>query len=297
MKVCVITDLFKTTWDELRDGEMIKIIEFSDMLTHADPGTLEHGALVIEVLKTLRKNKGLVAKLNLAQAVDCFDDITFFHRDQAGSFRMPWYFFPVGDFFIPTFWTSSSGLGVDFHRPDLIGGLPMYNRSFDQLVYADAAFSNFCLASFHYKQSPSKALEAEMESNINELIAILYQKAEEFDACTIEKRASLIPEKLDPPRRALILHTYANVRSFLMNRCPNLFPKETAGGDDTEKIQEIEPIQTGPMWMNLRYDLAETAAFKGLSTARNALIYDALDYLEKKAVEVNDQKLKRNAQG
>jgi hypothetical protein len=281
MKTYKLNTLFKMDWSELDQQEHFAMLQLGEQLQRVEFGSKEHGLITIEVLRTLRKRQGLVAGLDLQQAVDCFNAITFFHRTDKGSFRTPWYFFPVFKFRIGR---------KTFHRPEMIGGLPMYERSFDQLVYADSAYSNFCLLNHQYSITPDKKIQDEMETCINDMIAVLYTRPENFDPASVHEYSGSISKVLSAQQRAMILHTYANVRMFLVARCSNLFPQPP------EEVEEVPaaPLQTGPMWMNLRYDLAETEVFKGFETARAALIYDALDYLDKKALEAS--KNKANAQ-
>jgi hypothetical protein len=232
----------------------------------------------------LRKNKSAVAMIEVDQAVDCFNDITFFRRTEAGNFETPWLFFPVEDF---------NAHGFHFVRPKMSGKtLPMFDRTFDQLVYADSAFSSFCALNHLYITNEQNMREGakdiyryDIDDCINSIVAVLYTRHEDFDVNAIEMKLPFIKKKLSSDERALILHTYANVRAFLLERCPHLFPKK-------ESEENLPPQSTGEMWLNLRYDLAETEAFKGFHTARNAMIYDVLDYLDKKAREVQHQKLK-----
>lgn len=279
MKTYKITDLFKTSWAELTAKEMIALIDLSELLKKYPEESRDYGMITIAILRLLRKNKSVVAKIELEQAVDCFNDITFFRRTAKGSFQTPWYFFPVGNF---------NHSGVDFVRPEMSGTLPMYNRSFDQLVYADAAFSNFCILN-HEQHS---GVKHELDDFINALIAVLYTQPKRFSIADMETKSKLVQQHLTVAERALILHTYANVRSYILDRCPHLFPP-SVGPDEAEGY--IEGVSTGEMWLNIRYDLAETEVFKGFDTARSAMIYDALDYLEKKARDVHEQKQKQPA--
>ena len=267
MKAYSINKLFKTSWEELSCRDFISVIALSDKLHEMqDKSTPEYGLLSIAMLKVLRKNSLLADKINVEQAVDCFNDITFFKRDDKGDFLTPWYFFPVDSFYAGR---------AKFHKPEMNGTLPMYYRIFDQLVYADTAFSNFCVMS----HQANHQLSNDTDDSLNALIAVLYQTPQDFDINQLEAKALQVKNKLSPNKKALILHTYANVRKFITDRCPNLFPKKH--GDN----EPAAPQQTGPMWLNLRFDLAETEVFKGFDTARNALIYDALDYLDKKIKE------------
>lgn len=284
MRTYKVSDLFKTSWAELTAADMIKVIEISDQVSIIPVGSKEYGFAVISMLQLLQKNN-VVSKIELEQAVDCFHDIQFFRRDSKGAFKTPWHFFPIGNFWVDR---------IEFTRPEMNGTLPMYNRCFDQLVYADSAFSSFCFLNYQYRQAPSKDLAREMDESINGLIAALYVNPHDFDPAMLQVNSDLVSLKLNLSSRALILHTYANVRSFLVERCPNLFPRPEEDEYDA-LVPESAPELTGPMWLNLRYDLAETEVFKGLETARKALIYDALDYLDKKALEALKNKPNQNA--
>lgn len=280
IKEVSITDLFKMRWEDLTLKEMIKIIELSDILYSLEKSSIEYGLTVINILRVLRKNKSLVSKamVNESVALDCFNDITFFQRNPDGSFKTPWLFFPVGNF-----WSN----GVEFQRPDLHGSLPMYNRSFDQLVWADTAFSSFCVLNYQLlkedlSESQKRQVQQDMNDAINNLVAVLYHPQKGFEVEKMEVHARLVNMK-SIAERSLILHTYANVRTFITERCQYLFPG--VGDSHTQA-----PVNTGPMWLNLRYDLAETNVFRGFDTARQASIYDALDYLDKKEYEAIQRK-------
>lgn len=278
MKEYSIDQLFALRWEDLTAKQLIKIVSLSDQLMNAEADSIQYGLLSIETLRTLRTNKAAVANLNVEQAVDCFNDITFFRRDEKGNFVTPWYFFPIKNFLVN---------GVEFEAPHMNGSLPMYNRSFNQLVYADSSFSAFCVLNHRYNQIKDfgdkkelKELERDMDQAINSLIAVLYIDHIDFDIERVEVNARLVPLKLTTAERAIILHTYGNVREFIVARCATLFSKPPE-----DPAIAVQPIHTGPMWLNLRYDLAETEVFKGFDKASKALVYDALDYLEKRAAE------------
>jgi hypothetical protein len=274
-----VSDLFFTRWEDLTAKQIIILIELTAALQKLESGTTEHGLVIIQILRTLRKNKALVSKLEVDQAVDIFNDIKFFQRKADGSFETPWLFFPVEGFTTNNFF---------FARPELNGSLPMFNRSFQQLVYADSAFSGFCVLNHALSSGEGGVrlqLERDMQEAIASLVAVLYTPKELFDVADMEVRARQVPLKLNRQKQELVLHTYANVRSFITSRCPNLFPSplEEAQG-------EVEPPTfTGPMWMDLRYDLAKTEVFKGFKTANDAGIYDALDFLETEIIKNKKQ--------
>jgi len=284
MKKYKLTELFKTSWQELSQAQFARMLELSEMLPHLVLGSQEYGLLIINVLRTLRKNKRAVAKFTIEQAVDCFNAIKFFRRNEKG-FEEPWHFFPVPDFKISR---------VNFRRPALVDGMPCYYLTFEQFVYADSIFSSFCALNYLYDKEASKELEHEMNDTVHAMVAVLYAGVF-FHPGLIGRNAKLVSLKLSPQQCAIITHTYANVRNYITNRCPNLFGKsaETPAPEGVSPGEAPPPVETGKMWQNLLYDLAETEAFKGLDKARNARLYDALDFLEKKAVEANERKTKK----
>lgn len=276
MKSYNIQDIFKTSWlspegkQWFTPKEISMIIDFRQNIEEARLKN-EHanvGHWSIMMLRVLRRNKNAVAKINVSQAVDCINDITFFND--------PWFNFPV-----PGFTVNEKS----FIPPDEY----MHDRIFDQLVYADAAFSKFCVT--EYNRSTNPALQP--EKYVDELIAVIYCAPEKFDEKNLADDCHLVAGALKDFEKAVILHSYANIRAYIIDRCPNLFPKPP----DTDHDVDIKPIYTGDKWLSLRYDLSETPAFQGLEVARKAYIYTAMDYLEKKAKEAIDlkSKLKANA--
>jgi hypothetical protein len=256
-----IAELFYTKWQHLTYSQMMTVIDLRYRLDQAKKEELwkSYGYFSIMILRELRKNKRLVAKINERQAVDCLNDLAFI--------REPWYFFP--------------NVGGGLLAPDEY----MHNLIFNQLVYADAAFTRYCVKQYRAKQTNT---EADTEAEINELIGILYTPANLFDDKLIDYRASMACE-LKPYIKALILHTYANVREYISKRCPALFNIKK-----NEEPTETPPMYTGKMWQTILFNLSETPTFPGLEKAEKASLYKALDYLEQKAIE-NEQPKKQHA--
>ena len=254
-KTYKIADLFFTSWAEIPTGYHAQLIELRHKLNNAIREEMwgTYGYMAIQMLRILRKNKSLVAKINEEQAVDCLNDLKFIQE--------PWYHFPPGD--------------KGFQEPDEY----MHNRTFNQFVFADAEFTKFCVLDYRSRQS-GKQDDIQINLAINKLIGILYTKPEYFDEKKIHDKACTIDQKMNAAEKAVVLHTFANVREYIVKqRCPNLFPSTQASSG------EVAPVYTGKMWLNLRYDLSETPSFQGLETAKKAWVYDALDLLEKKALE------------
>lgn len=268
-----ISDLFITSWLDqegnptLSPEDHARVLEIRHKLdtAKADKKDDVAGLYSILMLRILRKKKDAVSKINVDQVVDCINDINFF--------REPWYFFPK----------SAKGI---FQAPDE----KMHDRNFEQLVYADSAFTKFLIMDREKDPTAVRILD--------ELIAILYNDPEEFKPEHISDRAKLVAD-LQDHQKALILATYAHIREYIVERCPNLFPKPNTSpaGEPDQSEGQIEGVQhTGPMWRKLLYCFAETEAFKGYDRARTAKIYDALDYLEQKTIEASELKPKAHAQ-
>jgi len=175
---------------------------------------------------------------------------------------------PVYKFHIPWIRTKAGTLKAP--------GENLNTFTFYQLIKADAEYSKLLILTSELKQ--------EQFHSINRLISIIYQPEHyQFDEDLIEISAGSLPARLTFDLKYLILHTYASCRRYIVDqRCPDLFNK---GDESSEKIE-----YTGKMWQDLLFDLSETPAFNGLETAKNARIFNALDYLEKKVKEIPKMK-------
>lgn len=270
-KQYTISDLFITAWQDqdkkptLNPEHMAIVLELRHKLDQAIAENNHDlaGMFSIQMLRILRRDKSAVSKINIEQAVDCINDINFF--------REPWYFFPAG----------SKGI---FHEPDEY----MHDRNFEQLCYADSAFTKFLIL--------EKAKDPSSMRELDELIAILYTKPDEFKVEFIGDRTNLVKQLRDH-EKALILHTYVNIREYIVERFPNLFPKPPEDSGDNPEVQKLDYniVHTGPMWRKLLYNFAETEAFKGYDNARTARVYEALEYLELKTIEAAELSRKANA--
>lgn len=274
-KTYQLANLFHTSWEKLTPSQHWMAIEYTDQMLHTEKGSKRYGMLLIQLLRTLRKNKKLVSNIEVDQAVDCFNALDFLKRNDRGSFLIPWYHFPKVTNKLSTPSRSTP---------------PLYYHTFEQLCYADSHFSAFCLLNYQYNRASAKRKEellADMNDALNYLIAVIYIKPEDFTTQEMDKVAAYVKQRCPEIMRTLVLHTYANVRQYITDRCPTLFPKPLVVD---ENQTEEQPQHTGPMWQNLRYDLAKTEVFKGFNVASHARIYDALDFLEKEAIEVNQKR-------
>jgi hypothetical protein len=263
-----VTDLFKTSWQELTTEEIAHVIDNRDKMLHARANNM-HGAgghYSIMLLRTIRKNKSLVAQITVEQAVDIVNDIDFYNK--------PWYFFPE----------------VGGYKPDDL----LKNHTFIQLFYIDSLFSMYHIQDYNDRHAhPTLHPSAMSQAYLDEMIGVIYTLPSQFDEAQVKQRGEQIGKILTNDQRFVIMHAYANVKEFIINNCPNLFPIPE---DDQPAIVEKRPVESEPMWKQLLFDLSETLAYQGMINAKRAPMYEALDYLEKKHKDFNQTKKNKHAQ-
>lgn len=273
LKSFSITDLFYITWEDLTTEEMYYAFQArQEIYKCKKEGNLEaagHGYIML--LQQLRKNKSAVAQMNVEQVVDCVNDILFPESpEQVRKSNLkktplfdPWYFFPPIS-----------------HPLCKTPGTHLKDRSFVQLVYADSFFSKFFIQDYYDKLAyPPHDPSPMSEAYLNDMISVLYTSPANFKEQEIENRSETIGAHLNDYERAIILHTYANVKEFIIDGCPTIFFRP----EETEEDKPRVPIDSEPMWQDLLFDLSETPAYQGMDAGKSAPIYEALNYLEKKA--------------
>lgn len=252
MREYTVSDLFFTRWEDLRARTHSEVYALFNSLP--DPGHSEYGFVLIQILRRLRKNKVLVSKINVEQAVDIFNDLAFL--------RTPWYHFP-----------DIQNRKLALVKPDE----KMARSSFDQFIYGDNEFSNYLV-----KHDPV---------HLNRLVATLYPLLgdEYFDPETVEGRASAIAGKLKPWQYNLVFFTFAQIRDHVMARCKTLLPKppKPPAGEPPEP-----PVNTGPMWYRIKHQAARTGVFGTFEQTGRANMYSVLDHLEILCQEQADAKSK-----
>lgn len=259
MKTFDIKDLFYASWDELNADQAALVIFFNNrlksLLKRSIRGKIKAGEYQLRILRILCKKPKILKRITPEQIIDIFEDLSFIDT-------------PVYRFHIPWIRTKAGTLKAP--------GEKLNTFTFYQLIKADAEYSKLLILTSELKQ--------EQYHSLNRLISILYQPEQyQFDEEMIEISAGSLPARLTFDLKYLILHTYANCRSYIVNeRCPDLFNKGVEGSNKIE--------YTGKMWQDLLFDLSETPAFSGLDTAKNARIFNALDYLEKKVKEIPKMK-------
>jgi hypothetical protein len=271
MKSYHLSDLFKTTWNELTPGDLLSVYPNSLQLKAArESGDYKRfGFLAIAILRVLRKNKSAVAKINIDQAVDCVNDLDFLWK--------PWFHFP-----------TLSNQDVRQNTRDYTPEENLRNHSFGQLFWIDSLFSKYIIQEYldsraFPPQNPSPMAEA----YLNEMIYVIYTPSTLFDERNIGKGGKIM-KGLTNDERFMIFHTYANVKEFIIQSCPNIFPITGEGIATSDGM----PPDSEPMWKSLMFDLSETPAYQGINQTKQANMYEALDYLERKFKELkpNNQK-------
>jgi hypothetical protein len=256
-KTYTVSDLFFTSWKELKPrahAEVYALQQNASLIPSPSPGGEGNalGFAIIAILRRLRKNPSLVNKINVEQAVDIYNSLTFLNE--------PWYYFPP---------IENKTLALSAPDPDLA------RHSFDQFIYADNEFSTYVI-----NQDP-KYLER--------LVVTLYPLLgdEFFDKESVEARAAAIAGKLKHWQLELVFFTYAHVREKIMKRCKTLLPapakKQSLEGEEiAESLEEItaKATPTGAMWYRIKHQVARTSVFGGFEGTGQANMYYVLDHLE-----------------
>lgn len=241
MKTYQVADLFYTAWKQLEPKAHAEVFGLKTLIKQMKPSQKEYGFTMIAILRMLRRNLRLVDKINEAQAVDIFNDMTFLDE--------PWYHFPIKSIVCG----DTELIAPHEH---------MARHTFDHFIYADNEFSRSLI------NGTDRPLQ------LRRLVATLYTHAldEYFDREVVEDRALAL--KIKDWELQLIAATYAHIRTFITSRCKHLMPPLPKGSEPQE------PTVTGPMWQELKHRLSETPAFQGFDKAGRANVYDCLDYLD-----------------
>lgn len=249
-KSYTVPDLFFTQWEELTARVHSEVYALYNSLP--DPADPQYGFLLIQILRKLRKNKSLVNKINVEQAVDIFNDLAFL--------KQPWYYFP-----------QLKNKRLAMMTPDE----KMARSSFDQFIYADNEFSSYLA-----QQDPNL---------LNRLVVTLYPLLgdEYFDPETVEERAAAISGMLEPWQLNQVFFTFAQIREHVMKRCKTLLPPPPKPHPDD---LPTGTVNTGPMWYRIKHQAARTLVFGTFQETGRANMYSVLDHLEILCKEQADAK-------
>lgn len=262
-------DLFIDSWSELSSQDAWRVVflhqAMKEALTQENYTGYGHFLRVLLKQCTKKKHLKLIKKLPPEMLHDLYNDTgQTFHQ-------------PFTCFFTPYI----KGKNILLRAPDE----DLATMQFEHWAYADASFSLIQLYNSHGEKGKEAA-----ESETERFIATLYIPAGcDFDPQQVDYIQKEISGKLYEFEKVLILRSFGNCLNKIVDRCPNLFPKQT----DTEESQG-HPVSRGKMWQELTFDLSHTQAFPGYDKAAAANIYKALDYLELQAVR-NKEKVKSRA--
>lgn len=253
-----VSDIFYTSWDQLTPQQAIQVILLKQKLDQLEKSEYyeQMGQVRYVLLTLLCKKDKVMKKLNELQLNDIAEDLNLF-------WMQPFYFFHI---------QGIKAKDFTYYSP----GEKMHDLTFFHLVYADAYFTRYLIS--------------EDKHILDQMIAVLYHPNTEGDRWelnlkNIEPMAKDIGEVLHPHEKLLIMTSYGHIRNFLIQRCPTLIPPDPDG-------ESAEVQYTGESWRDIMYDLSETPAYQGMEKAKNAPLIEALDYLEKKAIEARELKQK-----
>lgn len=280
MNTFQVSDILLNDWSQLKADQAAILLIWRDKLTAAIKANKNNvvGLYKSMIVQFLCKKKNIFKKLTNAQILDIADDLNFLHAT--------WYIFHI------TYLKTKHGT---IFRPQE----RLLSFTFWQLIMADIQYSKFLV--LNYQESTKQ------EEVLNKLVAVIYQpKPGQFTDEDIDKYANALPKGLTFELKYLILHTYSNIRKYIVEeRCPTLFnyspchPEEAKRPKDLKDSspsvlndERVAPQYTGDMWQQILFDASESPTFSGLQNAKNARMYDVLDYLEKKAKENKNRRSK-----
>jgi len=252
-----VSDLFYTDWNKISPQKIVEGYSHFCNTKTFEPGSEHHGASIIFTLRALRKNWRLVDKVNVAQAVDIFNELepnlskpwtTFFLNKVTANVR--WYFAPADK---------------------------MSNRTFDHFIYADSCLTK----SIHHKD------EKLVQEELARLVAILYLPSGElhYQDEVVQRRTELFKKELKPWQLLFVMYTFGHIKKRIIDGCPNLFPKSNSGSGETVK-------DTLPMWFDIKMQLANSGIFGDYEKVGRTGLYHVINALE----SLNRDKNKTHAQ-
>lgn len=258
-KLYQASDLFHTSWDTLTKKQLLQLLQMQAMVTREKEPD-KQAYIKTCMLYAINKKKSFFKKITDAQMVDLFAELAFLQE-------------PTNRWFVPSF--QHNGFKYYAPMPGLKGfQLPDGREAeftFAKLMYSDS-FYTIMLAS-------------EQQEYFYKFVTHLYLR-EPFK----QGRA----RNLSGIDMQVIILNYAANRDAVFRRFPHLFPRkeneENQQPETSNQHPEVKP--TGEMWQSLLHSLADSTAFAGLETAKNAIALEALGYLDQKAKEVEEMKVK-----
>jgi hypothetical protein len=125
----------------------------------------------------------------------------------------------------------------------------------------------------------SRYMISERSEYLHAFIAAVYSSGQAWDPDTLTTNAAILG-KIEEWKKVSIIRSFVGAREVLTKSLPDLFPEQSRPSEDKEKkSKKIKAQDTGPLWDALIYDLAGTAGFPGVETAKRANAWEALSYL------------------
>ncbi len=262
-----VAEIFYQGWGELPADLAAAVLARKDEYERAKATGQDRmqGAHVLALTGLLCKRRKVWLQLSPVQLVQALADLKW--MDQ------PWHDFHV------TWLKTRRGKIV---APDTkLNDLTLW-----QVAWADAEYSRYVQALWALREGRGRT--EDVRTAMRRLIAALYRyEGREFDEREITPTVMALPD-IGPKMEGLIARTYGHCRAYMMKRCPTLFP---ANAGKSVGVEGAEPPKyTGPMWQAAVMDLADMPAYGSMEKAKKAPLYEALDYLEKKAKDLDEMK-------
>lgn len=124
----------------------------------------------------------------------------------------------------------------------------------------------------------SRYLISERSEYLHAFVAAVYSAGQPWDPDTLTANAKIL-SKIEDWKKVSIIRSFVGAREVLTKSLPDLFPSSSVPEENDKKTKKIRAQDTGPLWDALIYDLAGTAGFPGVETAKKANAWEALSYL------------------
>lgn len=150
--------------------------------------------------------------------------------------------------------------------------------TFEQLVDLEILFNRF----LRFEIAAQNSVLVPKQTHFDKFLSVFYHVAEAGKMDKLKAIATIpYPYRLDAFRM------YCGLRDRIFKRFTSLFPHTSnASEKGVSKAIDFSKIPDNTdMWHGLLFVLADSPAFQGMETAKKAPIWDALTYLDEKALQ------------
>lgn len=248
-----VSELFITSWEELSTRKFIALLPY----LHAINKRMVPES--VSLLSILEKKRRTLEKMTSLQIVDIFRDVVSFLRKPLLEFKLKSFRIGFTYYYAPSIRMSTSSF-AEFMMMDT-------NLSRYMITSKDEYLLKIISSLYRPKSKKSKKERKDIRDDFKDYY---YNQFEKF-------------KNLSEGKKMCILKTAIDIRVKLMDDFPNLFPRT-----EEQEEQEFTPSNikdSGPMWSNIRFDVAGTPQIPGIENVDTTNMYTILSLLEKMQID------------